>query len=233
MNDPIASPGTDTAEAVSVREWLRGLEVFAGPLADFDPAEAPPEPAELFLNWLREAVAAGVPDAHAMTLSTVGEDGGPDARVLILKNVDADGWQFAVHAGSPKGRQLAARPSAALTFYWPLLGRQVRVRGAVEPASPEQSAADLLARAPSARAEVLLGRQSDHLENAEERAAALRTALTRIEADPELVSPEWTLQNLVPLRIEFWQADKGRLHDRLRYERPDRHTAWERHLLWP
>ncbi|NEA99089.1 pyridoxal 5'-phosphate synthase [Streptomyces sp. SID13726] len=220
-------------QPTSVREWLRGLEVFAGPLAEFDPAGAPADPVELFLDWLREAVAAGVPDAHAMTLSTVGEDGGPDARVLILKNVDGDGWQFAAHAGSPKGRQLADRPRAALTFYWPRLGRQVRVRGAVEPASPEQSAADLLARAPSARAEVLLGRQSEPLESPEERDRVFRTALARIEAEPELVSPEWTLYTLVPGRVEFWQADKGRLHHRLRYERPDRDTAWQRHRLWP
>ncbi|MFG2365797.1 pyridoxal 5'-phosphate synthase [Streptomyces mirabilis] len=218
-------------EGQSVREWLRSLEVFAGPLADFDPADALAEPVELFLGWLREAVAAGVPDAHAMTLSTVGEDGDPDARVLILKNVDGDGWQFAVHAGSPKGRQLAERPRAALTFYWPLQGRQVRVRGTVEPTSPEQSAADLLARAPSARAEVLLGRQSNHLESSEERDQAFREALARIESDPALVSPEWTLCTLVPAEIEFWQADKGRLHNRLRYERPDRHSPWERHVI--
>ncbi|WP_083976549.1 pyridoxal 5'-phosphate synthase [Kitasatospora azatica] len=220
-------------QTVGVREWLRSLEVFAGPLADFDPAAAPADPVELFLGWLREAVAVGVPDPHAMTLSTVGEDGGPDARVLILKNVDGDGWQFAVHAGSPKGRQLADRPRAALTFYWPLLGRQVRVRGAVEPAPAEQSAADLLARSSSARAEVLLGRQSEHLADTEERDRALRTALARIESEPALVSPEWRLCTLVPTAVEFWQADKGRLHDRLRYERPDRHSAWERHALWP
>ncbi|WP_308314181.1 pyridoxal 5'-phosphate synthase [Streptomyces sp. GbtcB7] len=220
-------------EPVSVREWLRSLEVFAGPLADFDPAGAPADPVELLLGWLREAVAAGVPDAHAMTLSTIGEDGGPDARVLILKNVDGDGWQFALHAHSPKGRQLADRPRAALTFYWLLQGRQVRVRGTVEPASPEQSAADLLARAPSARAEVLLGRQSEPLESSEERDRAFRAALARIESDPALVSPEWTLCTLVPVEIEFWQADKGRLHNRLRYERPDRHSVWERHMLWP
>ncbi|WP_329238902.1 pyridoxal 5'-phosphate synthase [Actinoallomurus sp. NBC_01490] len=223
----------DLGQAGSVREWLRGLEVFAGPLADFDPAGAPAEPVELFLGWLTEAVEAGVPDAHAMTLSTVGEDGGPDARVLILKNVDADGWQFAVHAGSPKGRQLADLPRAALTFYWPPQGRQVRVRGTVEPASPEQSAADLLARAPSARAEALLGRQSSHLESAGERDRAFRAALARIESDPALISTEWTLYTLVPIAIEFWQADKDRVHTRLRYERPDRHSPWERHMLWP
>ncbi|MFJ4922048.1 pyridoxal 5'-phosphate synthase [Streptomyces sp. NPDC088725] len=220
-------------KAGSVREWLRGLEVFAGPLAQFDPAGAPAEPVGLFLDWLSEAVAAGVPDAHAMTLSTVGEDAGPDARVLILKNVDSEGWQFAAHANSPKGRQLADRPRAALTFYWPLQGRQVRVRGTVKPEPPERSAADLLARAPSARAEVLLGRQSSHLDSPEERDGALRAALARIESEPELVSAEWTLYTLVPTETEFWQADKDRVHDRLRYERPDPHGPWTRHLLWP
>ncbi|MEU6476649.1 pyridoxal 5'-phosphate synthase [Streptomyces sp. NPDC047017] len=207
--------------------------MFAGPPAEFDPSRAPAEPAGLFLDWLREAVAAGVPEAHAMTLSTVGEDGGPDARVLILKNVDEDGWQFAVHADSPKGRQLAGRPRAALTFHWPLLGRQVRVRGGVEPASPGRSAADLLARGATARAEVLLGRQSEHLESPGERDRAFRAAAARIAAEPGLVSPEWTLCTLVPTAVEFWQADKDRLHDRLRYERPDRHSIWERHRLWP
>ncbi|MBQ0827233.1 pyridoxine/pyridoxamine 5'-phosphate oxidase [Streptomyces tagetis] len=216
-----------------VRLWLRGLEVFAGPLADFDPGQAPEDPVGLFLCWLREAVAAGVPDAHAMTLSTVGEDGGPDARVLLLKNVDDAGWQFAAHAGSPKGRQLAGRPRAALTFYWPLQGRQVRVRGTVQAASSEQSAADLLARSLSARAQALLGRQSDHLADTEERRRALRDALARVESDRALVSPAWTLYTLAPVHVEFWQADRGRLHERLRYERPDAASRWQRHLLWP
>ncbi|WP_329025870.1 pyridoxine/pyridoxamine 5'-phosphate oxidase [Streptomyces sp. NBC_00690] len=226
--------GSDDAGATgSVREWLRGLEVFAGPLADFDPGDAPAEPVALFLGWLREAIAAGVPDAHAMTVSTVGQDGGPDARVLILKNVDFNGWQFAAHGNSPKGRQLADLPRASLTFYWPLQGRQVRVRGTVEPQTPEQSAPDLLARAPSARAEVLVGRQSDHLDSPEERDQVLGTALARIEAEPTLVSPAWTLYTLIPVEIEFWQADKDRIHKRLRYERSDHHGSWQRHLLWP
>lgn len=231
MSDPTAD--SEAEQPVSVRDWLRSLEVFAGPPADFDPTGAPADPVQLFLDWLREAVAAGVPEAHAMTLSTVGADGGPDARVLILKNVDAEGWQFAVHAHSPKGRQLADRPHAALTFYWPLQGRQVRVRGIVEPAPAERSAADLLARSPSALAEVLLGHQSQHLADTDERDRVFRTALARIESEPALVSPEWTLCTLVPTAVEFWQADKGRLHDRLRYERVDPRGPWERHLLWP
>ncbi len=217
----------------NVRDWLHGLEAFAGPLAEFDPAAAPADPVELFLDWLRDAVAAGVPDPHAVTVSTVDTQDRPDARVQILRNVDAAGWQFAANAESPKGRQLQARPDAALTFYWPTRGRQVRVRGPVFPEPAERSAADLLARSPGARAEVLLGRQSSHLASIEERDDALREALSQITSNPALVTPSWTLYTLVPTQTEFWQADKDRNHTRLRYERPDRDSPWQRHLLWP
>ncbi|WP_323181689.1 pyridoxamine 5'-phosphate oxidase family protein [Streptomyces sp. NBC_00572] len=106
----------------TVRDWLRGIEVFARPLPEFVTERAPAEPSDLFLEWLTDAVAAGVPDPHAMTLSTVDEEGDPDARVLILKNVDTAGFQFAAHADSPKGVQLAGSPWAALTFYWARTG---------------------------------------------------------------------------------------------------------------
>lgn len=218
----------------SVREWLRGIEVFAGPLADFDPSSAPADPVELFLGWLTEAVSEGLPDPHAMTVSTVDEHGLPDARVLILKNVDASGWQFAAHDRSPKGRQLAGQPLAALTFYWPALGRQVRVRGPVLAEDAEHSAADLLARSASARAEALIGRQSSHLASVEERARAFSAAAARISAEPGLVTPDWTLHRVAALSVEFWQAAKDRDHTRLRYERASSaEVLWERHLLWP
>ncbi|MEJ8632965.1 pyridoxal 5'-phosphate synthase [Streptomyces sp. NPDC006475] len=218
----------------SVREWLRGLEVFAGPLPEFDPANAPGEPVELFLWWLAEAVEAGVPEPHAMTLSTVDALGEPNARMLILKNVDAvEGWQFAAHAESPKGRQLADRPSVALTFYWPGQGRQVRVRGAVAPESADRSAADYLARSDTARAEALLGCQSRHLSSLEERDLAVKESLARIEREPGLVAESWTLYTLVPTEIEFWQADASRIHTRVRYERDEPDSIWQQHLLWP
>ncbi|MEU9004038.1 pyridoxamine 5'-phosphate oxidase family protein, partial [Streptomyces sp. NPDC048551] len=119
-----------------------------GPLPDFDPEQAPADPVRLFLSWLVEAVADGVRDPHAMTLSTVDPAGDPDARVLILKGVDASGWQFSGHAFSPKGGQLAGHPRAALTFYWPQHGRQVRIRGSVMPGTSEENAADFLDRRP-------------------------------------------------------------------------------------
>lgn len=216
-----------------IRSWLRGIEVFAGPLADFDPAEAPDEPVELFVDWLREAAEARLPEPHAMTVSTVDEHGLPDARVLILKNVDAHGWQFAAHGDSPKGRQMIANPRAALTFHWVPLGRQVRLRGPVTAAPAEDSAADFRARSAVARAQALLGRQSEHLADVTERDRALKESLAEVEREPSLTDPAWTLFTVAPTGIEFWQAARSRVHTRLRYERTDPAGSWSRHLLWP
>src|SRR5271154_1704701 len=115
----------------SMRDLLRSLPVFALDPADFDPESVPDDPADLFATWLASAIDAGVSEPHAMTLSTCDSDGRPDARVLILKDVDADGWWFATASHSATGQQLASQPSAALTFYWPALARQVRIRGGV------------------------------------------------------------------------------------------------------
>ncbi|MFG2875434.1 pyridoxal 5'-phosphate synthase [Streptomyces sp. NPDC048337] len=212
------------------RQWLRGLEVFAGPLPEFDPAAAPAEPVRLFLSWLLEAVADGVRDPHAMTLSTVDSAGDPDARVLILKGVDGSGWQFAAHAFSPKGGQLACHPRAALTFYWPEHGRQVRIRGIVTPGSAEDNAADFLGRSRTARAESLLARQSQYLMDTAERDRALEKSLALIDKEPSLVDSAWTLYTLAPTEVEFWQAARSRIHTRLRYERTA--DGWDRFQLW-
>ncbi|MFI6048756.1 pyridoxal 5'-phosphate synthase [Streptomyces violascens] len=214
----------------TVREWLRGIEVFTGPLPEPAPEQAPADPVRLFLDWLSEAVTAGLRDPHAMTLSTVDEAGDPDARVLILKGVDASGWQFAGHGFSPKGRQLAVHPRAALTFYWPEHGRQARLRGPVTPGSAQDNAADFLGRSPTARAESLLARQSQYLGDTAERDQALEKSLALVESEPSLVDSAWTLYTLAPTEVEFWQAAKSRVHTRLRYERTD--NGWERFQLW-
>ncbi|MFF5076134.1 pyridoxal 5'-phosphate synthase [Actinoplanes sp. NPDC000266] len=207
-----------------MRDYLRALPVFAGELPTFDPSSAPCSPSELFTEWLRAAVEAGVREPHAMTLSTAGAN----ARILILKNVDEHGWQFAAHAASPKGQELARDPRAALTFYWSPLGRQIRVRGPVHPCPPEESAADFLARPPGSRAEASLGRQSQPLADRATLDAALREARQRIDG---YVEPQWTLYTLAPDQVEFWQADEERKHTRLRYTRTP--SGWSRGLLWP
>jgi pyridoxamine 5'-phosphate oxidase len=230
----LSSSNTINREGVSVsdlREVLRGLEMFSGDPPVFDTTRLPADPHELFVDWLLAAIRDGVREPHAMTVSTAGADGHPSARVLICKNVSAEGWQFAADADSRKGRELAARPRAALTFYWSALARQVRVRGPVEPAAPDESAADYLARSPGGRAEALLGRQSTPLSDLATRDEAVRAAAERIEREPGLVAPGWTLYTLRADEVEFWQGDRERRHTRVDYRRTD--TGWERGLLWP
>lgn len=216
---------------VTSATYLRALPSLAGPLRDFDPETAPAEPDSLFELWLAEAVDAGVVEPHAMTLSTVDPVGRPSARVLILKYLDAGRWAFASGASSRKGKEIANTPWAALTFYWPVLGRQVRVRGAVEVADAEESAADFLARSAGARGGGLVGNQSELLTDLAERDRVLDEAAGRAAADPGLVAPEWTVYRVVADEVEFWQGDERRRHVRVRYIRDG--VGWVRQLLWP
>lgn len=220
------------SETESVSETLRGWPSFPEELPDFDPARTPARPHELFLDWLREA-GEHVLAPHAVTLSTVEPDGAPDARVVILKTADEQGFTIATSADSPKGVQLAKDPRAALTFFWPGRGRQVRVRGPVSPCDEEVSARDFLERPPASRAEAFVGRQSEVLDDPAELAAAAEWSRRRVEADPSLVAPGWTRYLVTPTSVEFWQASHDRMHIRLRYRRDPDVQGWVRERLWP
>lgn len=130
----------------SLRDRLRALPAFPDELPEFDPAVAPAAAHELFLQWLDDALSRGVAQPHACTLSTAGPTGHVTARTLILKDLVDGQWVFAGARSTRKGIDLAANPSAALTFYWPELGRQVRVTGEVEELPSEVAAADWAAR---------------------------------------------------------------------------------------
>ncbi|MGK3709466.1 pyridoxine/pyridoxamine 5'-phosphate oxidase [Arthrobacter sp. IK3] len=133
---PIFEPGPN------LQRTLRALPDFADNLPGFDPEQAPTDPAELFLAWLEEALAAGVPQPHAFSLATADAAGNLSSRMLILKGLDADGWHFATSRSSRKGRELEQNPRAAMNFYWYAQGRQVRVTGNVVQLSAEASARD-------------------------------------------------------------------------------------------
>ena len=116
-----------TAEPPSLRELLRSQRVFPAGMPEFDPATAPADPVTLFLRWLEAAIRDGVPAPHVMTLDTADNQGRPSSRVLICKDVDSEGrWYFASGAASGKGRDLAVNPHAALSFWWPQQGSQIR-----------------------------------------------------------------------------------------------------------
>ncbi|MGV9251644.1 pyridoxine/pyridoxamine 5'-phosphate oxidase [Streptomyces sp. NPDC003697] len=217
-----------------LHELLRSLRVWdpeVTELPPLDPATAPAGPLALFTKWFAEAVAAGEREPHTMSLATAGEDGQPDSRIVILHGADADGWSFASHSGSRKGRQLAARPYAALTFYWPVLGRQVRLRGRVAAAPRQQSQADLHARSTGALAAALTGRQSEVVGSPAELARASEAAWEQARREPAAEVPTWTLYHLRPEEAEFFQGDERRRHTRLRYRRTG--DGWTRELLWP
>jgi len=133
------------------RALLRSLPSLSGNASTLDLAALPHDPVALFLEWLGVARQAGAAEPHAMTLSTVDAGGVPDARILVLKDVDERGWSFASTRSSSKGAQLDANPHAALTFWWQPVVRSVRVRGRAVEASREESLADLRARSAAAQ----------------------------------------------------------------------------------
>ncbi len=199
---------------------------------EFDPEAAPDAPVPLFLSWLDDAVQGGILGPQSMTLATANAAGQVSSRVLICQDVDEAGrWYFASDADSGKGRDLAANPQAAASFYWPAQGRQIRISGPAAPAGPAASAADFRDRPPASRAAGLTGRQSQPLGSAAELDAAFRQAQAAVEADPDLVAPGWTLYELTAETVEFWQADPQRRHIRLEYRRDG--GGWRRQLLWP
>ncbi|MFE0421668.1 pyridoxal 5'-phosphate synthase [Streptomyces sp. NPDC058953] len=231
MTIPPSASVPDRAQE-EFRTLLHAQRVWEQPLPSFDPDEAPGAPLPLFHRWFAEAVAAGQSEAHTMSLATAGEDGAPDVRIVMLHDADARGWHFATHATSAKGRQLAARPDAALCFYWPVQGRQVRIRGLVAAADAAESLADLHARSTGALAAALTGRQSEPLPDLPTLAAASRAAWHRAETEPEAPVPTWTRYVLTPSDVEFFQGDATRRHIRLHYHRAPS-AAWHRTLLWP
>jgi pyridoxamine 5'-phosphate oxidase len=199
---------------------------FAEPLREED---ADPSPFDQFARWFGEAAAGGLRVPEAATLATAGEGGRPSARIVLVKVRDESGFVFFSNYESRKGRELAANPRAALVFHWDALGRQVRLEGAVERTSVEESARYVRGRPRGSQLSALASPQSDVIDGREvleRRVAELAAAYQGIE----LPEPEnWGGFRLLPDSFEFWQHREDRLHDRLRYTRlPDARWLIER-----
>lgn len=191
------------------------------------------DPFALFADWLLDARRKEPNDANAMALATVDETGLPDVRMVLLKDVDADGFVFYTNLESAKGRQLEANPKAALCFHWKSLRRQVRVRGPVDPVSAEEADAYFASRARDSRLGAWASKQSRPLESrfALEKAVAREAARFGLGEVPR--PPHWSGFRIRPLAIEFWRDRPFRLHDRMTFSRPDLASPWRVDRLYP
>jgi len=196
-----------------------------------DAHELAPDPVDQFRFWFKQACDAGIREPNAMVLSTVRADGSPASRVILLKAFDARGFTFFTNLGSAKGRDLAERPRASLTFPWVDLERQVHLRGRVERVSADETRAYFHSRPRNSQVGAWASHQSEPIASRAELERQFADILRRHPEGEVPVPPNWGGLRLVPDEVEFWQGRPSRLHDRFRYTRqPD---GWRVERLQP
>ena len=210
------------APPIEQRSWLTA--------GDFTEAD---EPLRLFAHWFAEASRTEPADANAMALATVGPDGLPNVRMVLLKGFDERGFVFYTNENSQKGQELAANPQAAVVFHWKSLQRQVRLRGGVTIVSEADADAYFASRPRISQIGAWASQQSHPLESrlAFEKTVAFYTAKHLAGAIPR--PPHWRGYCLLPSEMEFWQDRPFRLHDRIVFSRDAPDAPWTRTRLYP
>lgn len=204
-------------------------EGLLGPAIDFEADD----PFPMIAAWLDDAGRTEPADPNAMSIATAGRDGMPNVRMILLKGLGPDGLVFYTNAESAKGGELAANPQAAICLYWKSLGRQIRARGPVTPATAEEADAYFATRHRESRIGAWASQQSRPLPSREVLEEAIRLREEEFGEGAVPRPPHWRGYRLVPLEIEFWQNRPFRLHDRLLFRRDGPGKPWVKTRLYP
>ena len=190
------------------------------------------DPLQRFRDLLARAKQTpGIPEPTGMTLSTVGPDGRPSARIVLLKGLDDEGFVFYTNQRSRKGREVIAHPDVALTFWWPPLEEQVRIEGRAGRVTDAEADAYFASRRRGSQLGAWASHQSEELSSRAELEARLVAITAQYEGKPVPRPPHWSGFRVVPSAIEFWKNRQDRLHEREVYSRAG--AGWTMQLLNP
>lgn len=196
-------------------------------------SEAAKDPFQQFAKWFKTAVEAEVPEPNAMVLATSTANGRPSARVVLLKEVEAESFVFYTNYDSRKGQEMAENPRAAMVFNWLQLHRQVRIEGLIQKVSGATSTAYFQSRPKGSQIGAWASPQSRVIPQREILEENVRELEAKYGGEEKLPRPEhWGGYRLIPYTVEFWQGRTSRLHDRILYTLKEQ-GKWERVRLAP